>query len=202
MTQPRIVGDLSDLPASGFRSHGMWYWAGAGFMLIEGTGFALAFATYLYIMAGSDQWPPTERAPDLLWGSLNTLLMVASLVPNVFTSNAARRRDLPAARFWVLVMALIAVGTLVLRALEFPSLNARWDHDAYGSALWAVLAMHTVHLATDFVDTAYLGLFLHTHPVDNERLSDVDDNAGYWGFIVFWQVAVYVLVYWAPRWSP
>jgi cytochrome c oxidase subunit III len=198
----RIVGDLSHLPTSGFRSHGLWFWAGAGFMLIEGTGFALAVAAYLSVMAGSDQWPLTDGAPELLWGSLTTGLMVASLIPNAFASRAARERRVHSVRRWVLLLAGLEIAALVLRGFEFPHLNTRWDQDAYGSVVWAVMLMHTVHLITDSLDTILLAVFLHTHPVDDERFADADDNCGYWAFIVAWQVVVYVLVYWAPRWAP
>jgi heme/copper-type cytochrome/quinol oxidase subunit 3 len=198
----KVIGDLSDLPTSGFRHHGLWFWAGAGFMLIEGTGFALAMAAYLYLMNSAGQWPLAGVAPDLLWGTANTAFLAASLVPNVFASRAARKRDLSATRFWTLVMAAVGVGTLVLRGFEFPHLNTRWDQDAYGSVVWALILMHTVHLITDFIDTAFLAVFLHTHPVDSERFSDTDDNAGYWAFIVLWWLPLYALIYWAPRWAP
>jgi heme/copper-type cytochrome/quinol oxidase subunit 3 len=198
----RIIGDLSGLPATGFRSHSMWTWAGAGFMLIEGTGFVLAIATYFYIMAGADQWPLTDGAPRLVWGTLNTLLAAASLIPNFFVSRAARRRNLAATRFWIIVMAAVGAAALVLRAMEFTALNTRWDQDAYGSVVWALIVMHTVHFLTDFADTFFLAVFLHTHPPCDERFADTDDNAGYWAFIVAWQVVIYVILYWAPRWAP
>jgi cytochrome c oxidase subunit 3 len=198
----RVIGDLSHLPASGFRSHGMWSWAGAGFMLIEGAGFLLAIAAYLYVMAGANQWPLSNLAPDLLWGTVNTVLMLASLWPNYLISRAARKRDLAAVRPLAVLITLIAIAVLTLRAVEFAHLNTRWDRDAYGSVVFALMAMHTTHLITDFGDTFFLAVFLHTHPVDNERLSDTDDNAGYWAFIVAFWVPLYLLVYWAPRWSP
>jgi cytochrome c oxidase subunit III len=198
----RIIGDLSDLPTTGFRNYGMWFWAGTGFMLIEGVGFALVLAAYLYIMAGADQWPLADGAPDLVWGTANTLLMVASLVPNYLASHGARKRDAGATRLWTLVMVAIGAATLLLRGFEFPHLNTRWDQDAYGSVVFAVILMHTVHLITDFTDTFFLAVFQHTHPLDNERFADTDDNAGYWAFIVGWQVIVYLVIYWAPRWSP
>ena len=66
--------DLSTLPAAGFRSHGLWFWAGMAFMLMEGVAFALAGATYLYLMNGAAQWPLADRPPDLAWGTLQTWL--------------------------------------------------------------------------------------------------------------------------------
>ncbi|WP_374471792.1 heme-copper oxidase subunit III [Phenylobacterium sp.] len=199
---PRIVGDLSHLPTAGFRSHGLWWWAGAGFMLIEGAGFLLAFAAYVYLMNGSTQWPLDAPPPDLLWGTLGTAVFLASLVPNAWASNAARRRDLPAARRLAVAMTAIGAAILAIRALEFTHLNSRWDQDAYGSVTWALILIHSVHLITDFLDTFFLTVFLFTHPVDTERFSDVDDNAGYWAYIVVFWLPTYLLIYWAPRWAP
>jgi heme/copper-type cytochrome/quinol oxidase subunit 3 len=198
----RIVGDLSILPAAGFRQHGLWFWAGVGFMTIESAGFALACAAYVYLMNGAPQWPLDGVAPDLLWGTAQTILMLASLGPTVILSRAARKRDLEATRRWgVIVFALNAVAILI-RAFEFPHLNARWDYDAYGSIVWALMLLHTVHLITDFIDTGFLTSFLFTHPVDTERFSDVDDDAIYWAYVVLSWLPIYLLVYWAPRWAP
>jgi cytochrome c oxidase subunit III len=193
--------DLSTLPATGFRSHGLWFWAGMAFMLMEGAGFALAGAAYLYLMNSADQWPLDGRAPTLFWGSLQALLLVASLVPNELVSRAARKRDLAGVQRWALVMTALGVAALAVRAFEFPHLNARWDFDAYGSVVWALMLLHTLHIVTDFIDTAILTTFLHTHPVEDERFSDTDDNATYWAFVVLTWLPIYLLVYWAPRWA-
>ena len=198
----RVVGDLSQLPSAGFRSHGLWFWAGMGFMAIEGAGFALACAAYVYLMNGAEQWPLDGRAPDLLWGTLFTAVVLASSIPNRILSKAARRRDLAATRRWALVLLLVTAAALALRGFEFPHLNTRWDADAYGSIVWALMLLHTVHLLTDFLDTSFLTLFLFTHRVDTERFSDTDDNCAYWEFVVLTWLPIYALVYWAPRWAP
>ncbi|HYD71827.1 MAG TPA: cytochrome C oxidase subunit III, partial [Candidatus Binatia bacterium] len=70
----------------------------------------------------------------------------------------------------------------------------------YGSIVWAVMLLHTVHLLADLVDTIVLAVFLHTHPIPPERYSHVEDNASYWLFVVVSWLPLYVLVYWAPRW--
>ena len=199
---PQVIGDLSKLPASGFRHHGLWFWAGAGFMLIEGAGFALVLASYIYLMNGVPQWPLTDVAPSLVWGTAATVVFLFSLIPNTIVSYVGRQRDVKATRQWAIVVTAFEFTALVLRGFEFAHLNTRWDQDAYGSIVWAVLLVHTVHLVTDFLDTLFLAIFLHTHPVDDERFADTDDNAGYWAFIVAWQVPIYLLIYWAPRWAP
>lgn len=196
----RSVGDLSRLPASGFSTHSLWWWAAFAFMLIEVTGFSLASVAYLYVMNGADRWPLEAADPDLTWGTAQTALLVGSLVPTWFFSKAARLRQAGPARFWGVVVAVLNAGALVIRAFEFPHLNVRWDHDAYGSVTWALMLLHTTHLITDFIDTAMLVVFLFTHPLCDERYSDADDDCVYWAFVVVTWLPIYLLVYWAPRW--
>jgi cytochrome c oxidase subunit III len=199
---PRIVGDLARLPASGFRSHGLWYWAGLAFMVMEGAGFALACASYVYLMLAAEQWPLDGPPPDLFWGTLQTVVLLASLVPNAILSRQSRTRNLPGTRLWATVLSLFNLAVIVIRAFEFPHLNTRWDFDAYGSVVWALMLLHTLHILTDFIDTSFLTAFLFTHPVDDERYSDVDDDTAYWAFVVLCWLPIYALVYWAPRWTP
>ena len=201
MTARRTVGDLAAVPTSGFGVHGLWYWAGLAFMLMEAAGFSLAGAAYVYVMASNRQWPLTGGPPDLTWGTLQTLLLLGSLVPTWFLARAARRRDLPATRAWAVLVAVLNAGALLVRAFEFPHLNTHWDQDAYGSVTWALMLLHTAHLITDFVDTAALTVFIFTHPVGNDRFADVDDDALYWAYVVFTWIPIYLLVYWAPRWA-
>src|SRR4051794_7198685 len=173
----RVVGDLSRLPPAGFRTHDLWGWATLGFMAIEGTGFALACAAYLYLMGGARQWPLEGKPPDLLWGSVMTLVLVASLVPNFIVSRAARRRDAAQTRLWAVVLFIFNAAAILVRALEFPHLNTRWDADGYGSVVWALMLLHTTHLLTDFIGTCLLTAMLFTHEIGTERFSDVDDDA-------------------------
>jgi len=198
----RVVGDLSQLPAAGYRLHSLWGWATLGFMAIEGTGFALAAAAYVYLMDSARQWPLEGKPPDLLWGSVMTLVLVASLLPNFIVSRAARRRDLAKTKAWAVVLFVFNLAAVLVRAVEFAHLNVRWDADAYGSITWALMLLHATHPVTDFLGTCVLTMILFTHPIDTERLSDVDDDAVYWAFVVAAWIPIYLLVYWAPRWAP
>jgi heme/copper-type cytochrome/quinol oxidase subunit 3 len=202
MSERRPALDLATLPASAFRSHGLWWWAGCAFMLMETSGFALACAAYVYLMNANSQWPLTDRPPDLFWGTAQTVLLVGSLWPTLIMIRAARRLDRPKAKFWAVLVAGLNALALAIRALEMPHLNTRWDQDAYGSITWTLILLHTVHLITDFVDTGFLTVFLFTHPISSERLSDLDDDGIYWMFVVATWIPLYLLIYWAPRWAP
>jgi cytochrome c oxidase subunit III len=167
---------------------------------METAGFALACAAYVYLMNSNTQWPLGNRAPDLTWGTAQTVLLVGSLIPTWFLARAAKRLDKARVRRLAVIVALLNAAALVIRALEFPHLNTRWDLDAYGSITWALILLHTVHVVTDFVDTGFLTVFLFTHPASTSRLSDVNDDALYWAFVVATWIPIYLLVYWAPRW--
>jgi heme/copper-type cytochrome/quinol oxidase subunit 3 len=196
----RVVGDLSRLPAAGFRTHGMWFWAAMAFMLMEGVGFSLAAASYLYLMNGASQWPLSSRPPDLFWGAAQTILLLASLPPTWIMCRAARLRQLQPTRFWSIVVLALNTLALVIRGFEFPHLNTHVTDDAYGSITWALMLLHTAHLITDFIDTLMLDIFLFAKEVDTERYSDVDDDGVYWAYVVLTWIPIYLLVYWAPRW--
>ena len=199
MTTRQIVGDLSGLPASGWGTKSQWFWGILGFMAIEGMGFLLAMGCYLYLMSQAASWPLRGSPPDLLYGSLLTVVMLLSLLPNAWVARVASQKKLGPTLTGLVVMSLIAVACLAIRAFEFQHLETRWDSDAYGSIVWALLLLHTTHLVTDFIDTVVLAVFCFTHEVDEERFSDVDTNAVYWGFVVAAWLPIYALVYWAPR---
>jgi heme/copper-type cytochrome/quinol oxidase subunit 3 len=97
-------------------------------------------------------------------------------------------------------MSLIGLGGLAIRAFEFGALNCRWDLNAYGSIVWALLFMHTFHLVTDSLETCAICAIMFLGPVDARRFVDVGENAEYWDFVVLAWIPVYVVIYWAPRW--
>jgi heme/copper-type cytochrome/quinol oxidase subunit 3 len=78
-------------------------------------------------------------------------------------------------------------------------LNIRWDDNAYGSIVWALLFLHTIHVVTDVADTAVLTAYAFTHELDRNHFSDVADNCLYWHFVALAWVPIHALVYWAPR---
>ena len=194
--------DVSSLPSYRFGHHSVMWWGTMGVILIEGTLFALAIVTYFHLRTRSEHWPPSVPPPDLLWGTLNTLVMLASAIPNEWTRRIARREDLRGVRIGMLVCIAFGVAFLVLRAIEFRALNVSWDTNAYGSAVWLLLGLHTVHLATDFADTIVLAVLMFTGPLEGRRFVDVSENAEYWWFVVIAWLPIYFVVYWFPRLWP
>lgn len=196
----RIVTDLSDLPLHGLGTASVTWWGTAVFMLLEGSGFALVIAIYLYLASLAPAWPIGAPPPDLLPGTMLTLLLLLSLVPNLLINRWAARQDMTKVRLGLAVMILFGVIPLVVRIFEFPALHISWDSNAYGSIVWTMLGLHTTHLLTDVADTVVLlALMLSRHGRNLRRFGDTQDNALYWNFVVLTWLPVYVCLYWLPR---
>jgi heme/copper-type cytochrome/quinol oxidase subunit 3 len=196
----RVVLYLSELPAHGMGTASPSWWGTSAFMLIEGTGFALVIAVYLYLMSLAVQWPLNAPLPRLLPGTLLTALLIASLVPNVMLSRWAKNKELGKVKAGLVVMSIFGVVPLIIRGFEFPALRVWWDDNAYGSVVWVMLGLHTTHIITDLVDTLVLAVLMFSRHADNiRRYGDVEDNAMYWNFVVAAWIPLYLCIYWVPR---
>ncbi len=196
----RPVVDVAALPPGGFGHRSLMWWGTFGLVIIEGTMFALAIASYFYLRSRVPTWPPDGTAPpSLTWGTVNLLVLLASGIPNELAKKAAERVDLRGVRVWLLVCLAFGLVFNAVRVFEFLSLNVLWNTSAYGSIVWMLLGLHTVHIATDVVDTGVLTALMFVGPIEEKRFVDVEENAVYWYFVVFTWVPIYGVIYWAPR---
>ena len=198
----RAALDISRLPLHGTGMASPTWWGTCAFMLIEGTGFALAIAIYLYLMTLPDRWPPESPPPDFGPGTILTILLLASVLPNTMLSRWAKARDLHKVRVGLVAMSLLGIAPLVARVFEWPALHVKWDESAYGSITWILLGLHTTHILTDLADTLVLTALMFTRHGDSvRRYGDVEDNAMYWNFVVLTWLPIYCCIYWVPRMS-
>ncbi|HVI28662.1 cytochrome c oxidase subunit 3 [Hansschlegelia sp.] len=191
--------DVSKLPDWAHGPKSVTWWGTLAFCAIEGTGFALAAGGYLFLGFLNQSWPISSPPPDLIWGALTTVTLLASLIPNAWLNRAAHAEDLRRVRLGMVIMSLAGVIALVLRVFEFGALNVKWNQDAYGSTVWVLLGLHATHLVTDLGDTLVLAALMFTRHGHGRRFSDVTDNCFYWNFVVAAWLPLYALIYWAPR---
>lgn len=195
----RIVVDLSNLEESGSDHRVPTWWGTVGFMALEGMGFLLAYAVFLYVAWLNPQWPLGFPPQPLFWSTTMTLVVVMSLLPNWLVMRFAKQKNNGACRALLVLMSLVGVATLVIRWFEIWALTLRWDQNVYGSVLWTLLGLHTLHLATDVVDTMVMTALFFTGHVPRKRFNDADENAMYWVFVVVGWLPLYAMLYWAPR---
>jgi cytochrome c oxidase subunit III len=196
------VLDVSRLPTYAFGHRSLMFWGTAGMIAIEGTMFLIALVAYYYLRGISLHWPQSAAPPDLLWGTVNTGILLVSGIPNHLAAKAAEREDLHAVRRWLVVCLVMGIAFHAVRALEFTTLNTHWNLNAYGSIVFALLVLHTVHMVTDLIDTGVLTALMFTDRVTGRRYVDVNENADYWWFIVLAWLPIYFTLYLVPRWFP
>jgi cytochrome c oxidase subunit III len=192
--------DVADLPTWSFGSRSPMWWGTLGYIGIETSGFGLALAVYLYLAQKAQEWPLAAPPPNLLPGTIVTGLLLVSLLPNYVLKLSARSSRLAETRLGLVIMSIFGILPLIVRAFEFKALNVYWDTNAYGSIVWLLLGLHTLHIGTDVVDTLVLTALMFTrHGHMERRMSDVNDNAIYWDFVVLSWLPIYLLIYWFPR---
>src|SRR5690349_25148768 len=120
----RFTEDLSHLPTHKFGTSSVTWWGTLGYMVIEGVAFGLAFATYFFLMGHEQGWPPEGRAaPNVLAGTIFTVVILLSEIPNTRIKKAALAHDLGAIRALMPIMVAVGVVLLIIRGFEFNSLN-------------------------------------------------------------------------------
>jgi cytochrome c oxidase subunit III len=202
MLKPEFSGDLARLPTHGFGHRALTWWGVMAFFLIEGTAFVMAIAAYFFLMNQEQAWPPPPYAPpDLLAGTLFTIVMLLSEIPNTAAKHAAEKGQLRKLRRLLILDCAIGLVLLGLRLWEFGSLNVLWYENAYGSVLWLLLFLHATHFVTDWADTLVLAALMHgRHGMEGRRFVDVSENCLYWRFVWLSWLPIYLLIYWLPRW--
>jgi cytochrome c oxidase subunit 3 len=200
--RPSFTRDISALPTHGFSIRSLTWWGVIGYMVIEGAAFALTIAAYFFMMSHEQHWAPQPwEPPNPIAGTLFTAVMLLSEIPNTMAKKAAEAYDVPKVRMLLPWLVGIGLLLLVLRGFEFNSLNVLWYDNAYGSILWALLLLHTLHIGTDWVDTIVLWLLMRTpHGEEPRRLVDTSENSLYWRFVWLTWLPIYLLLYWVPRW--
>ena len=198
-TPHRRVLDVAALPEYAFGHNGLIWWGTVGFMVIEGSVFVMALVAYFFLRTRVAEWPPSLPNPDITLGTVNTVILLASIIPNQMTKKAAEQLDVRKVRILLPICLAFGVAFVAVRVFEFGSLNCSWDDNAYASIVWFIMGVHSLHLVTDVVDSFVLTGLIFTAHADPTRMVDVSENALYWDFVVLSWIPIYLTIYFAPR---
>ena len=189
------------LPDHAFRYHAPIWWGNLVMIFIEGAAFAILAASYFYIWRNFGAWPPPRTpVPDLGVSSINLLVLAVSAAPFWYAARLAQLQERPAVvGGWLALGVLLGIAAIVLRGFEFRALHTRFDSNAYGSITWTILGVHLAHLLAGTLETMLIALVMFVGPVEKKHYTDATVMAVYWYFVVISWVALYAIVFIAPR---
>jgi heme/copper-type cytochrome/quinol oxidase subunit 3 len=97
------------------------------------------------------------------------------------------------------VFYAIALVVCAIRVWEFVALQVKWDSNAYGSIVWALLTLHTVHVVTSMAEGLTLTVYVFLRPLDDRHALDLEVTAVYWYFVVASWIPNAILIYLGPH---
>ena len=192
--------DVSSLPKHAFGSREPLFYGVMCLIAIEGTFFALAGFTYLYVRGNVLTWPPpsSEIQKAILPAATGFVLLLASIVPIRMVMKRARAEDRIGAWNWLAVATVLGLGALGARVAEFAALPFEWDSHSYGSIVWVSLGLHTAHILTGTGENLLFLWILAKGPLERKHFTDLDLNAMYWLFVVLSWVPFFAILQFDP----
>ncbi|HMI42907.1 MAG TPA: hypothetical protein VK516_04750 [Gemmatimonadaceae bacterium] len=193
--------DATTIPDQGFSHHAPFWWGNAIVITLEGAGLAVLVFAYFYIWRNFDTWPPTgTKVPDLGISTINVVVLVVGILPMWHVAHLALRFERPRLLgLWLLVCVLFGFTAAILRVLEFRGVHTRWNSNAYGTIVWAILLVHFAHIVAATLETLVLGILMLRGPVKDLHFVDITVNAIYWYFVALSWVGLYVIALLGPR---
>jgi cytochrome c oxidase subunit III len=193
----RRIIDVSGLPPVPTKiHHDPLFYGVMSLMAIEGTMFALLGATYFYFRGNEQQWPPTGVIQPSIWITTTTvLLLLSSCIPMLWVFRKAPEERLRPLQIGMVLSVAANLAILWARYLEIAHTHYRWNSHAYGSIVWGVLTMHTLHLLTGTGENVMLMALLFKGPVEKKHMTDLRLNVIYWVFVVVSWIPFYAMIY-------
>jgi heme/copper-type cytochrome/quinol oxidase subunit 3 len=197
---PRTL-DVSGLPKVALGRRNVSWLGNVLYMTIAGTIFALLIATYFYLRARMIEWPPGGHPPPALrYGLINAVVFLLSLAPARYIKVNAFKGRRHAMSIGLIVLIFFGALAIFFRIFEFGRLNCNYADNAYASAIWVLLCLHTGHLITEWLETlAVFGISL-TDKMEGMRFADAGINTDYWYFVVATAFATDLVIYGTTRW--
>lgn len=174
-------------------------------MVIEGTIIALLIASYIYTRATFLNWPPpNEEKPMWIQPTIGLVLLLLSAPPIWWSGKGIEEPNRRKALIGLLLNLVLAAAFLIVRWIELVRLDFKWTTDVYGSYVWSLLGLHTMHAIADTCESTMFLVILLARRVGEKQMQGFKVDALYWYFVVLIGIPIWFVVYIYPlisKWS-
>jgi len=182
----------------GGRSTGWW---GMGlFITTEIAIFGSALASYFYLRSQAPTWPPAGiEEPDILYGSILTVVLLSSSIPIWFAERSIRHGRTVGLRAGFAVALVLALIFLAMQAFEWHASTFTQRDGAYGSLWFTITGLHGAHVIGAVLIVGLLLVRAFRGHFDEDHHLAVSVAAWYWHFVDVVWVLIFVSLYLSPH---
>lgn len=191
---------------------GMWV-----FLVTEVLFFAGMFAGYaVYRSRYPQAWAEASRHLDVLWGTINTCVLLTSSLTMALAVDATQRSDRRQLGRFLWATMLLGVVFLGIKAYEYwhkwhehlvPGSYFRWEGDAahagpaelFFGFYFVMTGFHALHMVIGFGLLGTLRWQTNRRGFDADDISPVENIGLYWHFVDIVWVFLFPLLYLIDR---
>lgn len=190
--EPRLLDDAATGPETTI------WWGIVGLITVEIVVFTTLLTSYFYLAVRQHGWPPAD-APDLLVPTINSIVLILSSISISIADRGIRDGKQGRLRAGLIASIVFAVLFLGLKAYELAHKPYRWDDHAYGSIVWFILGLHTLHVFSVLLKSCVMTVLAFRGFFSQHSYVGVQVNGLYWHFVVVIWIPIYITVYLSPR---
>lgn len=200
--------NVRNLPEWVFDHRAPVWWGNLWLIIILMTFAMQMIGSYFYLAKDFQQWPPPqsnthpaleEPLPDPDNAAVTVAVLLLGCIPAAIADWSARRFRQWPLRLSLTVTSAAGIAAMYLRYLEFRQLSFSWDDNAYGSIVWAILALHLLFIFIATVEMLLMTYWTWTHHLDEKHAFEVTVVSLFWYWMALVWLPSYAVVYWSPR---
>lgn len=179
--------------------HAPIYYGVVLLIAIETVEFLVLIASYYYLRAGTDLWPPPGiLPPGRLLPTLATVALLVSLVPSNIADKAIQQGDEKTMRRGYLISFVLGLVYVALQLVYYIQLPYTWQINAYTSIFWALAGFHFLFVVAMLAETVIILIWGYQGYFNAERNSAVQIDGLNWNFTVAIWIPIYITLYLVP----
>ncbi|MBI4598217.1 MAG: cytochrome c oxidase subunit 3 [Candidatus Omnitrophica bacterium] len=172
---------------------GMWLFLASEVMFFTGL-----IAAYIVLRMSHAHWPGPAGQLSVVWGTVNTLVLICSSTTVVLALAAAQRGAMGPLRLWLLVTVALGAAFLGIKGHEYavkfhhgigPSTNVFW------SCYFALTGFHALHVLGGIGFNLYILALTRTEALWQDAGRRLEYAGLYWHFVDIVWIFLFPLLY-------